>query len=183
MKCFKTLSSHIVLISAALIGCVFMTSCDKQSNENEEIAAQVQITPVDLKLNDGNFYLNEFTDSAYFTVKDGTIQLITDEKSKMREAYHAKMVVANASGKGIRTVTTGRGSPENFEKWYEQLCQEWETPKPYMTLYHNVWEENHIAYDWALSDDYTTGMYQSMDYIDEDNFDWGEGCRFTRVED
>lgn len=146
------------------------------------MVSKPQITPVDLKLNDGNFYLNEFTDSAYFTVKDGTFQLITDDKSKIREAYHAKMVVANAASKGISTVTDGCGSPEDFEKWYEQLCQEWEMPKPYMTLYNNIWEENDIAYDWVLSDDYTSGMYQSMYYIDEDNFEWGDGCRFTRVQ-
>ena len=184
MKKIKIPAARFALVLTIFIGSVFMVSCNNDAKNDEADPAACISTPVDLKLNNGNFYLNGFTDSAYFTVKDGTIQLITDDKDKLREAYHALSVAENINHKKISTNTTGRGSPEKFEEWYDQMCREWEKPDTYMLLFNQVFEKNHIALNWGYESDGTTiSFYTSMDYIDEDNLEWGEGVRFTRIEE
>lgn len=179
----KIPTARSVLISAILIGSVFTASCSGDTENDEADSASYGSTPVDLQLNDGNFYLNGFTDSACIVVKDNTVQLITDEKEKLRELYHAESVSKNIHKKKISENTTGRGSPEDFEEWYIRMCDEWESPKPYMMLFHSGFKENHIAFDWGYDSDGTISFYLCMYYIDENNLESGEGVRFTRPEE
>ncbi len=119
-------------------------------------------------LNDGNYYLNGNKENACFAVQDGKIQLIADDKEKMRAMFEAEAEQQD-NYKNIW----------EFEEWYEWKFSYWEEPKPYIIRRTSTgtiigWEVNYDDTDGSILG------YYVMYYIDENSFECNQ-CTYSRV--
>lgn len=121
-------------------------------------------------LNDGKFYLNGSTESCYFEVKDGKIQLVIENERQARECYEAEM--ANTTNEAYRT--------QGYEDWYKSISDNWSEPKSYdvSPTSFGLYVIFNVSYD---SDGIRSSYGMSISYSDSDNI-MHNNCVFTRVD-
>jgi len=161
----KSLTAVIVIAVIGIIICLAVFNATKDTDAGNSNGTSI----TDQRLNDGAFYLNSDINSVKFVISNESLQLIADDKGSMQELYNL-IADNNAAFK----------ANFNFDDWYEQICGEWNAPKPYM-IYLNGFGSLNVAWDIVYDqEDGSVVGYYSGDYIDENNFDYN-GCRFTRV--
>lgn len=160
-----------VLELILLVACIILLVIKPSNETNSPLPAYFVADPT-LTLNDGKFYYNGDTDSIYYDVQNGNIQLIfTEENFK---EYCRK--------------SSPNRSEDSIDKTYNWNVEFWEEPRPY-----NVW----VCYFQPPESDMLFLSFETLniemgdrtvpapgvgwDYIDENNFGSEGSNVFTRV--
>ncbi|MBD5139308.1 MAG: hypothetical protein HDT24_08370 [Ruminococcus sp.] len=120
------------------------------------------------KLNDGKFYLDGNTESCYYEVKDGRIQLIIENDKQAREFFETEM--ANTTNELFHNA--------DYDQWYISRSNHCDEPSDYEVI--PTARGLFIAFSISYSPDGKRGGYSGLDYIDSDHIIYSD-CTFTRV--
>ena len=154
-----------------LVACIILLFIKPSNVTNSPLPAYFVADPT-LTLNDGKFYYNGDTDSIYYDVQNGNIQLVFTEENY--KEY-------------IRKSSPNR-SENSIDQTYNWNMDFWEEPRPY-----NVW----VCYAQPPESDMLFLSFETFNiemdgktvpapgvgwsYIDENNFGSKGGAVFTRV--
>lgn len=167
-----------IIFTIAVVEFILLVACSilivrviKINNEPQSSLPGYFIPDPTLTLNDGKFYLNGDTDSIYYDVQNGNIQLVFTEENY--KEYSRK--------------SSPNRSENSIDQTYNWNVEFWEEPRPY-----NVW----VCYLQPPESDMLFLSFQTfnievdgktvpapgvgLDYIDENNFG-SQGAIFTRV--
>ena len=122
----------------------------------------------DHKLNDGKFYLNGNTESCYYEVKDGRIQLIIENDKQAREFFETEM--ANTTNELFYNA--------NYDEWLSSVSNHCAEPTDYEVI--PTVRGLFIALMISYSSDGERQGYSGLDYTDSDHIIYSD-CTFTRV--
>lgn len=158
------------------IACImlFVNKPNNEINSSEEVLPSYFVEHPTLTINDGKFYYSGDTDSIYYDVQNGNIQLIfTEEKFK-------------------EYLKESSWNENEIDKTYNWNVEFWEKPRPY-----NVWvfyaqppqpDELFLSFetfDIELGGEIVPAPGVGWHYIDENNFGSVGGSHgdtiFTRV--
>ncbi|MDE7302340.1 MAG: zf-HC2 domain-containing protein [Oscillospiraceae bacterium] len=120
------------------------------------------------KLNDGKFYLNGNTESCYYEVGDGRIQLVVENEEQAREFYET--VMANTTNEALRNW--------KYDDWYISFIDGWDEPSEYKIIPTSFGVR--IAYDFSYGPDGEMWVRRMFEYADSDHI-VHNNCIFTRV--
>ena len=121
------------------------------------------------KLNDGKFYLNGNTESCYYEVRDGKIQLVTENEKQPRELYEAEM--ANTTNEAFRNMS--------YDDWYISRFDSWDEPTDYTVSPTGVGVC--VMFNVSYGPDGERWGYMSLEYVDNDHIALNN-CTFARVD-
>lgn len=134
------------------------------SAEDNEISGKV----IEPEINEGTFYLNGDVKNCYFTLKDGKIQLNTQDSEKLLE-YYNEQAMANEKFSEVF----------EFDNWYNQICEDWAEPYQYIVHTYADLNQTYILWNYYCDEFGNIGGL-CVEYVDEDNFK-ADDCLFTRV--
>ena len=167
---FTTVIFALVLSVACVI--LFFNKRGNDVNSSEEVLPAHYVEHPTLTVSNGKFYYNGDTDSIYYDVQDGSMQLIfTEEKYKkyLRES-------------------SGNWSEDEIDNSYKWNLEFWENPRPckIWVLYSQSPEPDDLflsfeTFDIELGDEIVPAPGGGWKYIDENNFGSVGGKIFTRV--
>ncbi|MDE6746700.1 MAG: Bsp6I family type II restriction endonuclease, partial [Oscillospiraceae bacterium] len=120
------------------------------------------------KLNDGKFYLNGNSESCYFEVNDGKIQLVIENDKQAREYFETEM--ENTDNEAFRGAS--------YDQWYISVTNHWDEPSDYEII--PTWLGLRIAFWVSYDSDGKRSSYSGVEYIDSDHIIYSD-CTFTRV--
>lgn len=120
------------------------------------------------KLSDGKFCLNGNTESCYFEVQDGKIQLVIENDKQAREFFETEM--ANTTNELFQNA--------DYDEWYISVTNHWNEPSEYEII--PTWLGLRIAFSISYGPDGERWSYSGVEYTDSDHIVYCD-CTFTRV--
>lgn len=122
----------------------------------------------DRKLNDGKFYLNGNTESCYYEVGDGKMQLVIENDKQAREFFETEM--ANTTNELFHNAS--------YDEWYISVSHNCDEPSGCEVIPTS--SGLFIAFRVGYGPDGERWSYSGLDYSDSDHI-VSHDCTFTRV--